>query len=515
MYAGISEFIGSLTALLLTSAPTPHAPLFQDTLRGAPFASFRIGQAAAVSDKRLVDAAKRQDWAAVQALLQERVDVNVAQSDGATALHWAAHWDDLAAAQLLIRIGANVQAANDHGITPLALACMNGSARMVAFLLDAGADPNKARVTGETPLMTAARTGNVDVVKALLVRGADPHAKEPGADQTALMWAVSERHPEIVRVLLAAGADLQARSKSGFTPLLFAARVGDLDAARTLLSAGANVNDTAADGSSALLVATVRGHVNVATFLLEQGADANANGAGYTALHWAAGTWETELTGPNGIATERGDEWGALAGLQTGKLELVKQLLAHGADPNARLTKTPPKVGYSQLQVEHRLIGVNMYSEATPFLLAAVAADIDVMRALAAAGADPRLTSADKTTPLMVAAGLGRYLAESRVSESSALNAVRVALELGGDVNAINDSGNTALHGAAYTKANTIVQLLVDHGAALNVKNKRGQTPLVIADSIRAGSATVTSRTETGDLLRRLGAETAADPAPR
>jgi hypothetical protein len=304
---------------------------------------------------------------------------------------------------------------------------------------------------------------------------------------------------------------VQAHSKGGFTPLLFAAREGELDAARMLLAAGADVDETAPDGSSALLVATVRGHVALAIFLLENGADPNADGPGYTALHWAAGSWETEMTGPNGIVTQADDEWSALAGIPIGKLELVKALLAYGADPNAPLVKTPAKVGYSQLQVEHRLIGVDVYGKATPFLLASMTGDLDVMRALAAGGANPQLRTKDNTTSLMLAAGLGRYMAESRVTEPRALEATKLALELGADVNATNDNGNTALHGAAYTKSNAIVQFLVDHGATMTLKNKRGQTPLMIADTIRAGSATIAGRTSTGDLLRKLAGDTAAD----
>lgn len=503
MHPQIQGLGWSMTLLLTVGLPVQDAGATGARRAGAPG---QVGTAASATDRRLVEAAKKRDRDGVQALLKLRVDVNTPQADGATALHWAAHWDDLPTAELLLRAGANVQAVNDYDVTPLALACTNGHAAMVVLLLNAGADPNTARSTGETPLMTAARTGNLEVVQALLARGADVQAKEPGSDQTALMWAVSEKHTDVVRALLDRAADVQARSKGGFTPLLFAARVGDIDAARTLVAAGANVNDRAPDGTSALVVATVRGHTPVALFLLDHGADPNANGAGYTALHWASGTWETELTGPNGIVTEPDDEWGALAGVRAGKLELVKALLAHGADANAPLAKTPPRVGYTQLQVEHRVVGVNIYSGATPFLLAATAADVDVMRVLAAAGADPRATSADKTTALMVAAGLGRYLAESRVTEGKALEAVKLAIELGSDVNAVNDAGNTALHGAAYIKANTIVQFLADRGAALSVKNKRAQTALTFADSIRAGSATVASRTETGDLLRRLGA---------
>jgi ankyrin repeat protein len=469
------------------------------------------GVAAATPDRRLVEAIKKQESKTVRALLAEHVEVNTPQADGATALHWAAHWDDLETAALLINAGANVRAADDHGVTPLSLACLNGNAAMVTLLLNGGADPNAPRSTGETPLMTASRTGSVEAVQALFARGADVQAREPAENQTALMWAVSERHANIVRTLIDHGADVRARSRSGFTPFLFAARVGDVAIVRALLAAGADVNDTAPDGSSALLVATVRGHAVVAIALLDHGADPDANGAGYTALHWAAGTWETELTGPNGIVTDADDEWSSLAGLQTGKIEVVRALLAHGASPNARLAKTPPRVGYSQSQIEQRLVGVNVYPGATPFLLAAMAGDVNTMRVLAEGGADSRLTTGDNTSALMLAAGLGRYMAESRVPESRALEAVRLALELGGDVNATNEAGNTALHGAAYIKSNAIVQFLVDHGAAVNAMNKRGQTPLAVAESIRAGSATVTSRTATGDLLRQLGARTMAE----
>ena len=464
---------------------------------------------AADGGRRLVDAVKHQDKATARALLRQQTDVNAAEPDGATALHWAAHWDDVETADLLIRAGARVNAANDHGVTSLSLACLNGSAAMVVRLLEAGANPNGARATGETPLMTAARVGALAVVHALLTHGADVQAREPAQQQTALMWAVSERHPAVVRLLIEHGADVRARSKGGFTPILFAARAGNLDSTRALLAAGADVNDAAPDGISVLLVATVRGHAELAIDLLEWGADPNADAAGFSALHWASGSWETELTGPNGIETQADDEWSALPGIRRDKLRLVQALLEYGANPNAELVKLPPRVGYSQLQVEHRVIGVSPHAGATPFLLASMAGDVDVMRALAEGGADPRRTAADKTTPLMVAAGLGRYLAESRVTEERALETVKLALELGADINATNDAGNSALHGAAYIKSNALVQFLVDKGAAINVTNKRGQTPLTIADTIRAGSATISSRTSTGDLLRKLEAAAA------
>jgi ankyrin repeat protein len=463
--------------------------------------------AAAQEGRRLVDLAKQQDRAAVRTLVASGADVNAAQGDGATALHWAVHWDDTELAALLVRAGARVNAANDFGVTPLLLASGNGRSAMIALLLEAEADPNLAATSGETPLMTAARTGSVEAVDALLDRGADVNYTAPGHGQSALMWAISERHASVARRLVERGADVHARSTGGFTPLLFAARAGDLESARALIAAGADANDKTADATSALAVAVVRGHAALAIDLLERGADPNANAPGYTALHWASGSWETELTGPNGIDAQGDEEWRSLAGVSSGKVELIRALLARGADPNARLAKAPPRVGYTQLPIEHRVAGVNPYAGATPFLLAAMAGDVEVMRLLAEHGADPRLASNDGTTPLMVAAGLGRYLAESRVTEPLALAAVKLALELGGEINAVNDSGNAALHGAAQTKADTIVRFLAGNGADLNLKNKRGQTPLTIANTVRAGSATVIQKTPTGDLLRSLGAE--------
>jgi ankyrin repeat protein len=463
----------------------------------------------AAQGHRLADLAKQQDRTAVRTLVASGVDVNVPHADGATALHWAAHWDDVEMAGLLLRAGARVDAANDFGVTPLLLASGNGRPAMIALLLEGGADPNLAAASGEVPLMAAARTGSLEGVDALLARGADVDYKAPGHGQSALMWAISETHANVARRLVERGADIRARSTGGYTPLLFAARVGDLESAKILLAAGADSNDKTPDGTSALVVAVVRGHTALAMDLLERGADPNASAPGYTALHWASGSWETELTGPNGIDAQGAEEWRSLAGVPSGKVELIRALIAHGADPNATLAKTPPRAGYTQLPIEHRVVGVNPYPGATPFLLAAMAGDVEVMRVLAENGADARLASNDGTTPLMVAAGLGRYLAESRVTEGRALGAVRLALAMGGEINAVNDSGNAALHGAAHIKADTIIRFLAENGADLNLRNKRGQTPLTIADTVRAGSATVSQKTPTGDLLRSLGAETA------
>jgi ankyrin repeat protein len=497
--------------------------------------------AIAADDLSVVEAARRQDASAVKALVDAQADVNTRQPDGATALHWAAHWDDIEIASVLIRAGADANARNAHGVTPLSLAAENASARMVSLLVKAGADPNAARVTGETPLMRAVSTGNLAVVETLLAAGANVDASDPIAQQTPLMLAASRRRPAIAKALIARGADVRARSRGGFTPLLFAAREGSVETARLLLAAGADVNEATADGTSALVVATIRGQVPVALFLLEAGADPNAGpvtptrgpgtrttgrtvadadakpvGPDFTALHWAAGIWQTELAGPNGIAVERDEEWRAIRGVPPDeKLALIRALLEKGAEPNARMRKLPPRFGYSQLSYEHGKQGVDVFDGATPFLLAAMAGEAQVMRLLVAGGADPLLTTRDGTTALMVAAGLGRYEAENLVTEARTLGAVTLALELGNDVNRTNDGGNTALHAAAHVKSNELIRLLVDRGAALNVANKRGETPLTVADRFRAGSSVTKIRTSTGDLLRSLGAREAQEAPPK
>ena len=347
---------------------------------------------AANDDFQLVEAAKNQDHQQVRTLLNQHADVNVRSHDGATALLWAAHWNALETADLLIRAGANVNAANDLRITPLSLACTNGSAALAELLLKAGANPNTPIATGETPIMTCASSSSADAVRMLVARGADVNARQPSQNQTALMWAAAGHHPNVVEMLINLGADLQAHTRRGFTALHFAARVGDLESTQLLLAAGANVNtrsqpdrseeggggvarrrdEEASAGSTPLLVATVRGHVPLALFLLDQGADLNVGDAGFTPLHWATGIWESGVANPvHGFI----DPMSGIPDRQA-KLQLVKAFLAHGANPNARMTQRQPGFagGYSDA------IG------ATPFLLASSVADIEMMRLLLAAG---------------------------------------------------------------------------------------------------------------------------------
>jgi ankyrin repeat protein len=488
-----------------------------------------LGISGADRDLRLVEAARRRDLKAVERLIQEGLDVNTPQGDGATALHWAAHWDDLAIADRLIAARANANAAEDSGVVPLTLACTNGSAAMVARLLAAGANPNGGR---ESPVMTAARTGSAEVMKQLLAAGGNPNAKEPARGQTALMWAASEKHSRVVRLLIEHGADLQARTAvpvrpgerggvgnlgarmggaggNGFTPLLFATRVGDLDSVRLLIDAGANVNDTAADGVSALHLATLRGYPALARLLLEKGADANAERAGYTALHWAVGSWETELI-VTSITPEREGEWATVGGLKEGRLDLVKALLAHGADPNARIRRAPARVGSSKNP------GLPELEGATAFVVAAIAGATDAMKVLVDHRADVRLRTRNNGTALMAAAGLGRSIGEILVPESETLAAAKMVLELGdADINAVDTVGNTALHYAAFLRRDSIVQLLVEHGASLEVRNVFGETPLWLAEVViqfAGGGRYEVESTSTGNLLRRLGAKPIPPP---
>jgi len=419
----------------------------------------------------LIDAARNADTEALRALLKQRVDVNAVAADGTTALHWASYRDAAESADLLIRSGANVNAANDLGATPLWMASLNGSAAMVGKLLGAGANPNLALLLGETPLMIASRSGNPLVITQLIDKGANVNARGPRG-QTALMWAVSQQHPEVVKVLLARGADIHARSDTWSqmmaapphgkpeynrliphgrdTALMFAARVGDLASATLLLAAGANVNDADAWGVSATTLAAHSGFTELVALLLDKRADPNAAGPGFTALH---------------EAIMRRDE------------KMVSALLAHGANPNTPLqTWTPERRSSEDFNFAPALVG------ATPFWLAARFAEPGVMRLLVKHGADPLFVHRNEyyaidlndrrtqaTTALMAAVGVGggRGWAQPDRAQRDALilESVRLAIELGVDVNAVNTDGRTVLDAARAFKLEPVVNLLVEKGA--------------------------------------------------
>jgi uncharacterized protein len=439
--------------------------------------------ASAASDAPLADAAEKRDRAGVLALLERHADANRPQVDGMTALHWAAYHDDPEMAKRLVAAGADAKAANRYGVTPLALACTNGDAAIVEALLDAGADPNAALQGGETPLMTAARTGKLGPAKALLARGADVNAKERRG-QNALMWAAAEGHAGVVEALLSAGADFRTALPSGFTPLLFAAREGRTDVVRLLLKRGADVNEAMqarkssgrapAKGTTPLILAVENGHFELAVALLEAGADPNDQRSGFTPLHTL--TWVRK---PNRGDDESGDPAPTGSG-NVNSLQIVEELVEHGADVNRRLER-----GSSGRGVLSRV-------GASPFLLASMRADLPLMKTLLKSGADPRLPNATHSSPLMAAAGVGSLApGEEAGTEDEAIEAVKFLLELGNDINAVDDNGETAMHGAAYKNMPRVVQLLADRGAKVDVwdrKDKYGWTPLMIAEGHRPGN---------------------------
>lgn len=467
-------------------------------------------------DTTLVDAAERQDWQTVSRLVAASADVNGTQADGATALQWAAHWDTLEAVDQLLRAGADVNAANDLGVTPMALACENGSAAVAERLLEADADANATLpVQGESVLMTAALTGNVDLVELLLNNGADVNARTITSGQTALMWAISENHVETVRLLLDHGADVRASSNGGFTPMLFAARQGNRASAEMLMAAGARV-DAAGEGQVPLVVAIERGRVPFARFLLEHGADPNVmmrNG-------------DTPLTAALAIGgRQRGYDPDAVVREPPDKLDLIRDLIASGADPNGQ--RGVPLPGSRVFSPDGQASGLDRgptdpdnfgvarsWTGATPFWVAAHKADVTLMRLLIDAGADPMLTTDDGTTSLMVAAGLGhagdRY--ERFWSFASALEAVTLLVEQGAEVDASNEAGFTALHGAAFVGADAVAQYLVEHGIDLNAQDFADRTPYRIAEGHKGGGMSFVARPSTAALLAKLGADTTLGP---
>ncbi len=478
-------------------------------------ASAGAGPAAAAeaADAGLIGAVRAADADGVRAAIARGADVTAADADGTTPLHWAAHADDAAVVGLLIEAGADAAAANRYGVRPLSLACTNGNAAVAELLLDAGADADTTAAEGETALMTAARTGDLDLVRLLLDRGADVNAAESWRGQTALMWAAAEGHARLIPTMLSRGADVSARSAKGWTPLLFAVREGRIGVVQTLLEAGVDVEEAlpvvretrrggtsaerSATGLNAFLLAAANAHYELAALLVDRGADVDAAARGWTALHQVSWVRKAGIAGSNNPAPKG-------SGRMT-SLEFVRKIVAAGADVDARVTSRPP-AGISRLN----------FLGGTPFLLAARTGDADLMRLLAELGADPLLPNEDDTTPLMVAAGVGTAApGEDPGTEPEVFEAVQVALELGGDLNAIDDNGETAMHGAAYKHAPSVVTLLAEAGADVDVWNQpnaQGWTPLDVATGVHRGM-NVLSSPPTADALRAV-LEAAGAPAP-
>jgi uncharacterized protein len=445
--------------------------------------------ALAVAGERaeLADAAEQRDKTSVRKLLGTGVDVNAAQVDGTTALHWAAYHDDPEAVALLVKAGANVNVVNRYGVPPLAQACKNGNAAIVKLLLEAGADANATMKGGESVLMLAARSGDVDAVKTLLARGANPNSRER-LGQTALMWAAAEGHTAVVRALIEAGADIDATLDSGFKAFFFAVREGHLDTVRAFLAAGADVNAMmqrpvrAGAGAarpvgprgpvaSPLILAVQNGHYELAIALIDAGADPNDVRTGFTPLPMIAMVRRPDSSDSSDPAPPAGS--GRLS-----STDFVREIVKRGAKVNFRLPKGAPKqpASWSSIASEG----------ATPFLFAADRVDIPLMRLLLESGADPLLPNVNGTTPLMAAAGVGTNEPQEEAGEESeAVEAVKMLVKLGADVNTVDKNGDTAMHGAAFNISPLVVKLLAESGADPQIwknPNKAGGTPLFIAE---------------------------------
>ncbi len=486
----------------------------------------------------LVDAASRGDLTAVRALIGKKTDVNATRVDGMTALHAAVNADRLDIADALLRAGAKAAAADRYGVTPLYLAAVNGNADMIRRLLEAGVDPNSADAGGETALMTAARTGGPAALRALLERGATVDAREPEFGQTALMIAVRENHDAAVQVLLEAGASPNAQTrkgptpafvppckgtgcgsegvginrggvpdrgrraeiKGGMTPLLYAARDGYVSVARRLIEAGADLELGDANNIRPLLTALLNNNLAVARLLLSKGANVNADDFwGRTPL-WAAVEYRNLDMNNNDqdSPTDNGVDRAPI-------LVMIKELIDAGANVNARTRELAP--------VRRWLYSLNEvswvdFTGQTPFLRAALSADTATMRLLVERGADPNLPTLAGTTPLMAAAGVNWVVAQTYTESVQArLDAVKLCLELGADINATNSMGLTALLGAANRGSNDIIEFLVQRGARLDIKDKEGRTPLRWAEGVFLAAVGAERKPATIELLERLIAE--------
>ena len=466
---------------------------------------------AAARTNPLIEAVKSGDKQAVASLLKDKsIGANAASPDGTTALHWAIDRNDPALVGMLIDGGADVNLANRYGVMPISLAVERGNAPIVTRLLAAGADANATMPEGETALMTAARNGKADVIRALLVRGAKVNARDGYRGETALMWAAGKNNAAAIRMLVEFGADVKLRTESkmrpsssedvgahhktpeptSFSAFLFAVRGGHMDAVRALLEAGADVNDKLSDGRNALIVACANGHWELASYLLDKGADPKSADAGWNALHQLIRERRPNLY------------FGTPGPIESGTIdstELLKKMLSKGVDVNARMDKNGLNDGQ-----RNRLNRLG----ATPFLLAAKVTDVEAMKILLAAGADPNVPTADKVTPLMAAAGVSIWNPSEdggslQSQEPEQLEAVKICLEQGNDVNGENFFGDTPLHGAVYRGANSIVEYLVKHGAKLDAKDVRGWTPLTVANGVKYTNL-YHVQPETAELLKTL-----------
>ena len=481
---------------------------------------------AAGADARLADAVMRADRDAIRSLLQQKSDVNATQADGMTALHWATRMNDLETAQALIRAGAKPDVATRYGVTPIYLACENANTAMIDLLLRAGVSPNSANPGGETALMTASRSGKADAVKLLLDRGASINATESVRGQTALMWAVTENHPDVVKLLLSRGAEVNAQTKvevpdgttgipearsgdigahgpgmyrgravpspsGGLTALHFAARDGNLELARILIDARADVERRSGNGTRPMATAIINNHIELALYFLEKGADVNASDDFYkrTPLFAAVEMRDPDFT--RDTASPLSDK--------RDPMDLIKALLDRGANPNAQVNTTPFR-GFYQVSANW----VNFDGQ-TAFIRAALSGDVTLMRLLLEHGADPNIKTYEGTTALMASAGLNWVVAQTfSRSDDEYLEAAKICLDKGADINAVNKQGFTAMHGAANRGFDKMVQLLADRSSKLEVKDSQGRTPMNYAEGVFLAVQPPVRKPSTIALLEKL-----------
>jgi ankyrin repeat protein len=469
------------------------------------------------SESRLSEAIQAGNRAEIRKLLAVPAEVRAIEPDGTTPLHWAVRSDDLETSKALLAAGANASAANRYGVTPLSLAAVNGNAAIIEALLSSGASANSTISKGQTVLMTAARTGNPAAVRVLIDHGADVNARESQLGETALMWAASENHAEVVTLLVGRGADVNVRSSAipfpkdrfglegvltilphgNWTPLMYAARDGGTDAAGVLAKAGAELNATDPDGTTALMLAIMNAHYDTANAILEAGADPNiADKAGMASLYAAVDM--SSLGEVYGMPPRKVQD-------RLTPLDLISRLIGKGANVNARLTSPT-------LQRNHTPGEPQLGPGTTPLMRAARNGDYAAMRLLLASGADPTVKQARGTTALMLASGLGRGLgvfAKDYGTEADLRQAVEVLVERGVDVNASTDEGITAIHLAAQAGLDSVVTVLAKSGANLDVKDKKGRSPVDMAMGVggrgRAGGPPPVYE-RTAKLLKQLGA---------
>jgi ankyrin repeat protein len=501
---------------------------------GVLFAASGSNEAATIAggkDVRVAVAASQGDRDAVAALIKQKADVNIAQGDGMTALHWAAFKDDLELTKMLLAAGASVKATTRNGsLTPIMMAAKNGNAAMLTALLKAGASATEPTAEGMTPLMAASLSGNADAAKVLIDAGADVNAKEKAHGQTALMFAAAEGRAGVIKLLASRGADLKVTTEvvklerakfdddgnplpqrpeavpavggtvtggntvmGGMTALLFASREGMLDAVKALVTAGAEVNQVNAEKSSPLIIAIANAHYTTAKYLVDAGADVNlVNSDGLTPLYatinmqYAPVSWA-----PNPLTDQE----------KVTHIELLKALLDKGADPNVKLKK---KLWFSP--TSHDQQWVNPVG-ATPFWRAAQADDAVAMKLLVSKGADYKLVNSTGSTALHMAAGLGYSGNFSQTNMDQWMDAVKYLVEdLKMDVNAADNQGYTPVMGAAWRGNNNLIQYLVDHGAKLDARNKRGWSVTDMANGPALRSSVPMVHPETIAFLEKLGA---------